>query len=311
MDAYVNSKGSSLIQVMVAAGILVIVGLGFSTLMAQFYSAQNTASVRQNMNVLAYEVQSIFSNPVTCRNSLIPGTSFDLTRAQTIYPSGSFAFGGLPFRMRINADELRSGVSLENYKLQANQLQLVNGRLVGQDENSNPVYKVSLIGQFAPLDQNAPGLKDFAIMNLASGYVTVTGGTIASCATTSLADIDELIKTCAALGGVYDPQSKKCKIAPDLNDPLVIGELCAKLGGSFTNSKCNMGGNGGGGGGARWSGSIACNYVITERCGGGSPTDYPTAGTPCDTPGRQCSQQLGLNSGCGMLNMAYQIWTCS
>lgn len=309
-----SQEGSSLIQVMVAAGILVVVGLGFSTLMTQFYAAQNSASVRQNMSVLAFEVQGIFSNPTACQNSLIPGTTFDLGRAQTIYPSGSFAFGGLPFQMRLNNYEVRSGTRLENYRLQANQFQMVNGRLVGQDESLNPVYRINLIGQFSPSDQNAPGLKDFATMTLASGYVTVTAGTISKCSATSLADIDELVRTCAALGGVYDPVAKKCRISPDLNDPIVIGELCTKLGGSFSNNKCDMGGSAtGDNGGTRWSGALVCNFgpASIPMCGGGGPNSAPSAGSPCSPSGQRCSENLGLNQGCGVFTTAYRVWTCN
>lgn len=321
-----DSKGFSLVQVMVSAAIMGVIATGFASLIKNTFDAQRAVSTRQDITSLTLEIQSIFSNSEICRNSLVPGIVFNPTQASTRYPSPSgevFLFQGLPFQMRINNEILREGAQLRSFDLNIDRFQLVNGSYAGTTETGDPVYKMQLIGQFSPRSSVGGGLKEFSIKTLASGYISVNSGTIATCTAESSADEDQMAETCRNLGGIYNSRARRCDIPPNFRDPVIVSQMCSALGGVITNGQCTMPSSGtgvvvvGGGGGAG-SGSSGTRWHAEEiMCSGFSSSipscgDSPSAGQPCPTSGYRCRQFLGAGTGngCG-LQGGYQHWLCN
>lgn len=294
MSTFGSQKGNTLVQVLITTGILGITALGFSTMMSSMYTAQGNALTRQNIGMIAMDIQASFGNEIACQRSLVAGTNFNLTHAETSYPSGGTMAAGLPFRFRLNNDIVQNGAIIEGYDLRVNRFELVNAIPSGTDLDGRSVYKINLIGQFSPSSSEKGGLRDFKTMNLAAGYVSVTGGTIANCSSTNLALYNEAKNNCETLGGTYDLQTKKCLLNPNLNNPEIASAFCSKLGGTFTNNKCSLGNAGGGGSNFRWwRAGIASNLFQAgiSRC-----ASTPSAGSPCSEEGKRCYASE-LNSG--------------
>lgn len=219
-----NSRGQSLIQVIVAVAILGIVSLGFMTMISQVMQAQKLAQARQDLLTLSNDVQTAFANPTACQQALgAKGVAFEASKASVIFPpaqGSTFANNGLPFSMQLNAqDTLKDNTTLKTYNLIANHVELVNAQPVGNDPSGNPVYKANIIGQFSPQGTGGHGLSDFATRQLAAGYFAVSGGNITGCSTSDLtnpflsggATGSTAAAACTLIGGTMTTQLKNVR----------------------------------------------------------------------------------------------------
>lgn len=247
-----SRSGFSLIEVIVAVALMGIVTLGFATMLSNIMAEQKIAQARNDITAVTNEMQMLFSNSNACQSGLVAGAPFDIAKAQVEFPppiGAAFQFNGQPFKFRINnRDTLEDGATLNSYGLIANRVQIVNAGSIGVDISSRIVYRATVIGQFSPKGTNGHGLSDFAARPLVSGYVSVTGGTIAGCSLTSMTDLSQLTKDCQALGGRYDASANKCLMTADVDNSLV-SKLCGRFGGSYENGNCKVAASGGGGGG--------------------------------------------------------------
>lgn len=234
-----NSRGTTLVQVMVSIGLMGIISIGFATMMGQMSASQQLIQAKQDLANIVDETQMMFSNPASCVSGIPTGSTFDLARAAVRFPAATgqpaFAFTGQPFVFQLNGSQvLRSNSTLAGSLLQANNVQLVNADLVGTDEVGRSVYKAKLIGQFSARTEGNP--MDLRTRILASGYFVVdpSNQRVVGCSDFNTADLNQISMTCVALGGSYDATTKKCSM------PVNLAELCTQLSGTLNNGRCEI-----------------------------------------------------------------------
>lgn len=294
MSSRRSELGSSLIQVIVAVALLGIVTLGFASMISQMSNAQRLVQSRQDLSILADEIQVMFSNPTACRSGLPPGLTFDGAKAAVRFPPPTgeppFQFDGMPFSYQLNAREtLRSGQDLQNYALRTNRIQLVNADNMGPDSTGRTVYRAKIIGHFSPRGITS-GLTDFNTKILASGYFTVdTSQQIVGCSDTSPTDLNQLASTCQALGGSFNTDNNRCAM------PTNLADLCPQLNGTLKDGKCEITAASGAGGGtgsgttrSLWSQTGQQVHISQlgnfTRCPASAST-----GQSCSSPGLTCA----------------------
>lgn len=312
-----DSRGMSLVQVLVAVALLGIVTAGFATMFSGLANQQRLVQSRTDLISLTHEVQTMFSNTAACESSLIPGTPLDPARAAVAFPppvGTAFQNNGAPFRMRINQETLEDGASLRSYALNVNRVQLVNGGTVGVDIAGRTIYKATVIGQFSPRGINGQGLSDFATRSLVTGYFTVNGGMIISCSLESPQDLAKIAENCVALGGTYDSVAKKCLLKPDPNDPELLASLCSKMGGTMTGGACKLPSSGGGGGVpqiAHWvrQRSLSFQEILQSNSFSKCPGVGSPSGTTCSPEGSQCKYTF-QNVAVGGNSTSVDIYRC-
>ena len=64
-----SEKGVSLIEVLVVAGIMAVVGLGIATMMSDVHLAQNGLKYRTDTDSFSEEMRALLSSPIACKNS--------------------------------------------------------------------------------------------------------------------------------------------------------------------------------------------------------------------------------------------------
>ena len=120
MRPVLNSKGISIIEVMVSIGILAVVGTAMMTMMQNMNKSVAYASAAQDFNALRSELLSIISNSTSCQNAFSVTPNFDFKQA-----SGK----GQPVSLQVGPSPINAGV---NYgAVQVQELKLVNAQSSG------------------------------------------------------------------------------------------------------------------------------------------------------------------------------------
>lgn len=290
---HMNSRGTSLLQVLVALGVMSIIAVGFATMMSQMSAQQNIMQAKQDLFLLTEQIRTTFANRSICEQSLPSNFKFDPTVAAK-------DTDGLPFEFRIDGDVVKSGQTLQNYNLTANRLEIVKAVSAGSDTANNTIYKADLVGQFSPKNKTA-GLRDFAQRTIASAYFTISpSGDVVSCANEGPVD-----NTCVALGGKYDPQSKKCDFLGDS-----AAQLCEAMKGTFDGKNCSLGAPAGF---ASCSSPPPSSRTINGGGfggGGSGPWPHGYATTACTTRmNASYSANMGSTTTCTTVQCLNGSWT--
>lgn len=283
-----NSRGSSLIQVLIAISLTGILGMVVASLFSQMNSLQTVAQARQDLLILNDEVKTLFANATACQGSLIAGTIYNVALASKPPPAPTVPLDGLPFRMMLASGTLASNLDITGYSLRGIKV-LINGATLVGNIGASQVYLANLYGLFSPKN-NKVGLKEFNHKLLVKGYFVVTGGNVTGC---SLDNPISPAQTCEKLGGTWNPAINACETVPS------VAKVCQIVGGTLNGNTCTLpvttvaatapppppppGGTTGGGG--RW-------FFVSDPITG-LPTlpECPTvlAGSPCPTVGAKCN----------------------
>ncbi|MFN3455067.1 MAG: type II secretion system protein J, partial [Pseudobdellovibrio sp.] len=97
-----NTKGMSLVELMVVAAIMVIIGLGIATMMQNAYRAQRGIDAKDNQRDAVARIRNLLNNKLACLNTISPGSArnistvpFTLTQLRDESNVASFAQGVL------------------------------------------------------------------------------------------------------------------------------------------------------------------------------------------------------------------------
>lgn len=301
MKALLNSKGTSLVQIMISIALMGIVSLGFATMMKQMSASQQMIQAKQDLANVVDEVQMMFSSSATCFSGIPSGATFDVTQASVRFPSPPgqppFSFNGQPFVYRLNGSQsLQANSDLRGSSLIINNIQIVNADLMGTDSSGHSVYKAKLIGQFAVQSERNP--IDLNTRILTSGYFVVNPSNrrITGCSDFNTVDLHHVSSTCAALGGVYNATTKKCSM------PVNMAELCTQLNGTLNNDRCEI--SPAGGGAVSTVGSWFSTGTAIHSAFAYQYTRCPANITTACTKGQNC-----ISGGAG-IGVAHGLYMC-
>lgn len=156
-----NQKGFSLIEVMIAMGIMSVATMALMQLTVQNMLTNNLADVRSALNSLVVSQTGIASNAATCTKAI--------TQTKQLY-SSSFQF-----------DILKNGVSLNQYFLTVNNVSFTNATLEGTGYEGTKIY-FGTLSISTSSNKQVLGPKNLAPRPILGIYLTVNPeGIITGC----------------------------------------------------------------------------------------------------------------------------------
>ncbi len=238
-NSSLSEKGFSLIEILVALGILGAVMASMATLIFNQRVALESVQVRQDLLSLTSDLQNTLLDPVACETALgTLGVAFDSALA-------ALPTDGLPFELLLNGGTIASGNKVPGYQVIADQFQIIRALPVGTLGTAD-VFKGDLILKVSSVNSSIGGLTAFRPRNLGSAYFTVETGRITSCSSKSPIDNDQIAETCDELGGSFELGI--CDLSGDI--PKLVAKICPSLGGAFADGKCTISSSGGSGPGS-------------------------------------------------------------
>lgn len=200
-----NNKGFSLIEVMLAMGVMSVVALGTVQMLEHTILISNTAEAKSNVTAVVASAAGVANNVVSCTAAL---TKVSQTLTDTI-----------------QFDTLKAGAVLPDYRLTVKSVKLVNTVLSDTGYDGTKVYKADIQATFA---SNRPvyGGQTFAPRTVSSVYITVAPlGVIVACGSV----LPELVKTLPIeVPKVSDEDVYQAKRG------------CNAIGGEYSNGNCSL-----------------------------------------------------------------------
>ena len=164
-----NQKGFSIIEVMIAASIMVIVALGVMQSIYTSVLGANAADIKNSLNALNGSLSQIATNQVSCTTAI--------TKTQQTY--GQMVRFDLPDGTVIAANQ-----TVQNYPLTTGSFTFVNPILVETGSDQTKVYFGSLALSVSTTKKML-GPQVFVPRTIGSVYLTVNpAGMIVSCGST-------------------------------------------------------------------------------------------------------------------------------
>lgn len=198
MKIWLNNRGMSLVQVMVAVGLTSIVTLGLSEMIVLSSKATKRTEVKMSSFVLINELQTLISVEDTCEYAITDGGTqyYDHTKAR---PGGK----GLDISLKLQDGRLLSAGEQYDQNLDVTRLYLIDSSKQG----STDTYKADLMVEFSPRAQLIGG--SLKPQQAGTVLIAVDPGTDAI---TACAKEPEITKKqmCEMLDGNFNNSSQKC-----------------------------------------------------------------------------------------------------
>lgn len=216
MILFLNKKGFSLIQVMVAVGLLAIVSMGVAELMVSSSRVSKSMNTRMERLIFYTELSNNLLTQQNC-TAAINGQPFDLAQVNSI--NGMSVTLNLP-----GFGAIAPGADVQTTNLQVESLAISNA--VDQGVPGQDVYRVELKAR-VKAKTNIVGGESLKPSPLPGIYVTVLGGAITSCSSEL-----GVSYVCNKMDGIYDPVTDKCEVKPTPE------EACNLVSGQFSGGNC-------------------------------------------------------------------------
>lgn len=314
--------GFSLVEVVVAIGVMGLAMAAFSSLYVTQARNIKRLEIKQDLGVLATEVQSTILSGQSCKNAIadgLPGLqSFNLASAEQ--PSlvdnkpnpDSNAGQEISFALP-NGNLLKAQIStatdyeIPGYPFGVESLKFYDAIQVGTS-SGNPIYKVGLYGVFGA---TALGYKmSFGPKHLGTMNLVVDSGSqeILGCFTAG-ADQAGAESMCKAMGGSFDLVASQCKFTAGICNDIggafdattgqcqisipSVADVCTSMGGTFnaTTNQCSVATSASGSGSTPTAPCTSANYSHYSQ-------------TPDSTGRYPSGTEAMTNGGCGE-NLVY------
>jgi len=240
-----NQSGFTLIEMLIAVGLLGLVTLGSATMFTTMRMQQEANHIRQDLTSLYSDLGVTISDPVTCTLAV---TGLDIPfNAAAITPGTGLS----PISFRLNGSVLREGEKVPGYELIADTLAIRNAISVGSDD-SGEIYRGELFVSISSGKQILPGQSGFKPRTVGSFFLTVAAGKVVGCSNRIVTTNSGKTEICEALGGFFDTGLTRCVFPTDVRS--VVLEICPSLGGTLQGSTCVIQAAPGSGGGGSTSG---------------------------------------------------------
>ena len=193
-----NSKGMSLIQVMIALGLMSVIGLGVAELMVTSAKISKRSDTKLSQLVLMNEMQSIISSPTTCSNMVTATTqTYDQSAAQG---------AGWDIEFQVSPTQtLKTGTKFNN-DLRIKRLYLKEEGI----DTSAPTQTTYQGRVFMEFDGNADSMIGGALREREVGFIYYTVNS-----SNELINCNRVVETtpsdiCMQMGGTYDYSTESC-----------------------------------------------------------------------------------------------------
>jgi prepilin-type N-terminal cleavage/methylation domain-containing protein len=154
-----NARGMTLIEVMIAVGIMSIVSLTLSSLMSYLMRSQGGIKNSSDVQNIVNELQSITSvNSRLCKNALIPETGTDVISDESLgqkislrgisYPirNGTDTYGNTIFEQNTSSFLIETGMPLKNNaNLKVSKIYLINEEMLSPTSIKDPTNPTKTI----------------------------------------------------------------------------------------------------------------------------------------------------------------------
>ena len=206
-----NQKGFTLVQTMVALGIMAVASVGLMKVSKQTAKTQKRAEVFQDIFTIENRIQLMMVNPLNCAASLGPigtpvqnGKEITIRRVTDANPAGEIIYQG-------NDTVYYNNLRVENIRLADVNLQPDNGSLVGSANIELVYYKTSnLLDQ-----QNTRYVKKIEVPRILAD----AAGNMQSCQSDEAqAAIEAARRLCRNIGGVFDNEINRNCVFPGVGN---------------------------------------------------------------------------------------------
>lgn len=235
-------KGFSLIEILVALGIVGLIAVAGTTLMTQNFTQMALIEAKQNLGSLVMDTQTMLMAKKTCDPLIGSDNTYDKTKAEMPYlldpddPKSINTAGGLSIAFHYPEGDAAAGSQLKSYKLAVESIKLYGAKTLATSATGELV-QAQIVGFFTPSNPLVSS-RAFSPRMLGTAVFEVDTGTnkIISCfdlnGSDNPEDINELVQLqCEALGGTYDSSTDECDL---------VASLCARLGGTYSNGQCTL-----------------------------------------------------------------------
>lgn len=197
-----NQKGMSLVQVMVAVGLLSVVSLGVSQLMVNMQRGVKSAALKVDMNAFQTEITTSISSKEYCEDAL-KGQPFNAKKAKSKT--------GMPITIKgFDGTNYTSGSKVPGSDLIVDKVYIADATGPTVLSSGKQKYIGRLMIQYK-LDPNSSivGGNTYKPRHVGTIYFLVNGGSIESCSGDK-AGVDPQ-KACEQIGGTFVTSTQSCQ----------------------------------------------------------------------------------------------------
>lgn len=209
-NIFQNSRGATLIEVMVAASIIAIAGYGMTTLVANFSQESMMYATRQELEEVKDAAQAILQDNVQCALALRDATGLPNTIAFTgattnvdgIYSVNTALVAQLYIRSN---SQVSSRLSLGQFTIQESQAGV--GR--STESVNGTTYNTYLANVVIPSKNTFKNITLTPKSIPIKVYTIPASNIIALCSTSAINT-----QSCITMGGTFDPATGNCVLPP-------------------------------------------------------------------------------------------------
>lgn len=213
-----NNNGFSLLQILVAVGLLSLVSLGVADLMVNSNRASKSMSTKMERLIFYTEVSNSLLTEKNCSDA-IQNNPFNLTKINSV--------DGMEFSLNLpGLGQVSAGQDIQSTNLSVESLSMSSAVHQGVSAGGGNVYRVNINAKVKSKTSILGGTS-LAPIPLPGIFVTVVGGMITNCSSEL-----GVAYLCKQMDGVFDPSTNKCNVSPTPE------EACNLVSGTYSSGKC-------------------------------------------------------------------------
>lgn len=218
-----NQNGFMLVQVLVAAGIMALIGMVMASVMSDMWKQSSSLQAKQNEMTFSDAVRQRLSTSALCRANLVNKTNFDPTVSRS-----------LEVLIQDGAPAVKTGSRPPHWNLEVERLDVQNINTAVTSIQGSTVYAGEVHFQGTSLTGSQMKYRN---KSLGTIFLKVqdSSRTIVDCYFAESSD-NLMENACRSMGGVM--VGKTCDLSAVKSD--MAKEICIEIKGTWKNGKCDV-----------------------------------------------------------------------